>query len=68
MFEDQLTGSSIDFTLSFLDDDIYSVSIFAYDVTTHQATYFGEYDGTVTVSGGDSHSGIDFTADVSLLN
>ncbi|MEZ5339510.1 MAG: hypothetical protein R3F46_14770 [bacterium] len=68
VFEDQLSGSSIDFTLSFLDDDTYSVSIFAYDVTTHQATYFGEYDGTVTVSGGDSHSGIDFTADVSQLN
>ncbi|MCB1186552.1 hypothetical protein KDL29_05225 [bacterium] len=68
VFEDQLGGTSIDFTLSFLDDDEYSVSIFAYDITTHQATYFGEYDGTVTVSGGDSHSDIDFSADVSLLN
>jgi hypothetical protein len=68
VFEADVTGSSFDYNLSFLSDDTYSVSIFAYDVTTHAATYFGEYDGTVVVSGGDSHSGIDFSADVSQLN
>ncbi len=68
VFEGQLNGTTIDYTLSFLDDDTYSVSIFAYDVVSHQATYFGEYEGTVDISGGDSHSGIDFTADVSQLN
>ena len=66
--EQQVSGSSFDYTLSFISDDTYSVSIFAYDITTHEATYFGEYAGTIVVSGGDSHSGIDFSADVSLLN
>lgn len=68
VFEGQVNGNTIDYTLSFLSDDTYSVSIFAYDIITHQATYFGEYDGTVTISGGDSHEGIDFNADVSQLN
>lgn len=68
VFEDQVSGSSFDYELTFLSDDTYSVSIFAYDVTSHAATYFGEYDGTVVVSGGDSHTGIDFNADISQLN
>ena len=68
VFEAQVAGSSFDYELSFLSDDTYSVSIFAYDVTSHAATYFGEYDTTVTISGGDSHTGIDFNADVSQLN
>lgn len=46
----------------------YSVSVYQYNFTTHRATYFGSYSGTVTLSETSPEaSGITFTADWSLL-
>jgi hypothetical protein len=63
-----LDGRSFSFSLPLLPNDDYSVSIFSYDFATHQATYFGEYDGAVTID--DAHltvDGIDFNADVTTI-
>jgi hypothetical protein len=61
--------NAFDYTLTPLANGEYSVSIFSYDLATHQATYFGEYDGTVTLSDVSSNpSGVDFSADVSIID
>jgi hypothetical protein len=65
-----IVNNKLQFNLGFLTPGEYSVSIFSYDIATHQAVYFGEYDGSVTVtaSGAGQHAtGIDFNADISLL-
>jgi hypothetical protein len=65
-----IVNNQLQYHLGFLTPGDYSVSIFSYDIATHQAVYFGEYDGTVTVtaSGSGQHTtGIDFNADTSLL-
>jgi hypothetical protein len=62
-----VVDGKISFDLPFLEDGDYSVSIFSYDINTHQATYFGEDPDTVTVSNHNTVSGIDFSADVTLL-
>jgi len=62
-----VVNGKLAYTLPFLADGSYSVSIFSYDVNTHTATYFGQYSTNVAVSGGQTTSGIDFTADVTLL-
>ncbi|MCH7472223.1 hypothetical protein IIA79_04655 [bacterium] len=69
VFADQIgSDNTLDYSLGFLPDDEYSVSIFSYDIIQHQATYFGEYNGTVAIDAGNQNvTGIDFTADVSLL-
>jgi hypothetical protein len=42
--------------------------VFAYDFSTHTATYFGNYDGTVTIDQANSLvTDIDFDADVSII-
>jgi len=56
------------YALEGLADGDYSVSIFSYNMATHQAVYFGDYPSTVTISGGASQSGIDFNADVSVID
>jgi hypothetical protein len=63
-----LDGRTFDFSLPLLPNDNYSVSIFSYDFANHQAVYFGQYDGTVTVD--DAHqtiNAIDFDADVTVI-
>ena len=73
----QITASNyvaagMDFELTGLPLGDYRVSLFEYNFTTHQATYFGQYDdngGVVTVdSATDVIEDIDFTADWSLLD
>lgn len=67
--EDIIDGE-LDYTLGFLPPGEYSVSIFSYNIATHQAVYFGQYSGTVNVaaSGAGQHlTGINFNADISLL-
>jgi hypothetical protein len=43
------------------------VSIFSYDINTHQAIYFGEVANAVTISGAQDVTGVNFNGDVSLL-
>lgn len=46
----------------------YSISVYQYNFTTHQAAYFGSYSGTVTLTEENpAVSGITFEADWSLL-
>ena len=63
-----LDGRTFDFSLPLLPNGDYSVSIFSYDFANHQAVYFGDYSGTVTVD--DAHltvNDIDFDADVTTI-
>ena len=47
----------------------YSVSVYQYNFTTHQAKYFGYFDGSVTLSESVPElTGVNFDADWSLLN
>jgi hypothetical protein len=63
-----LDGRTFNFSLPLLPDGSYSVSIFSYDFASHQAVYFGEAEGTVTID--DAHqtvSDINFDADVTVI-
>ena len=64
----EIVNDEISYSLPFLPDDVYSVSVFSYDITTHQATYFGEHEFSILVANGESFSDIDFSADVTLLD
>jgi hypothetical protein len=66
--EDLDGNHQVNFVLAGLPADTYSVAIFSYDFNTHQATYFGEYNGTVIVDADNlNFTGIDFDADVTLI-
>ncbi len=61
-------SSGTAFEMSDLVYGEYSVSVYQYNFTTHQATYFGSYSGTVTLTEENpAASGITFEADWSLL-
>lgn len=63
-----IANGKLEYIMSDLPYGEYAVSIFIYDTSTHQATYFGEYDSTVVVDVDNlAHTGIDFDADVSIL-
>jgi hypothetical protein len=58
----------VDYVIENLPEDTYGVAIFAYDMATHQATYFGEYPDPVEITEvAPDPTGIDFNADVSVL-
>ncbi|MCC7479610.1 hypothetical protein IT575_14300 [bacterium] len=62
-------NKQVQFTLPLLLDGDYSVSIYSYDFATHTAIYFGEYPTTVSIAEGNRNiTGIDFDADVNLIN
>jgi len=66
--EDVGAGGPFGYQLDGLPDGEYTVSVFAYNFQTHQATYFGDYDGTVIIDEqAQLVAGIDFDADVSIL-
>ena len=61
-------AAGVEFEMRNLVYGEYSVSIYQYNFTTHQATYFGVHDGNVTIDAANpSVNGIDFEADWSLL-
>jgi hypothetical protein len=62
-----VVDGKLSYELPFLGDGQYSVSIFSYDINTHQAIYFGEVASPVTISGAQDVTGVNFTADVTLL-
>jgi uncharacterized protein (DUF2141 family) len=63
-----LDGRTFDYSLPLLPNGEYSVSIFSYDFANHQAVYFGEYDGSVSVTEADQTvDDADFSADVTTI-
>jgi hypothetical protein len=65
---DDIVNGELQYTLPLLPNGEYSVSIFSYDFANHQATYFGEYDGSVVIDGANQNvANIDFNADVTVI-
>jgi len=63
-----LDGRTFSYTLPLLPNGDYSVAIFSYDINTHQAVYFGQVSGTVTVDASHQNvTGQDFNADVTVI-